>query len=106
MSALTYRDLLRIRTQYGVHERTSTFAQRIRADRAANVDGLQYRHVLTPTDREVTVRDHLGVTRPMRMFGANNYLGFATRPVVVRRTQEALTNRLRLEKQFHRTLEG
>ncbi|OZC04468.1 aminotransferase class I/II-fold pyridoxal phosphate-dependent enzyme [Rubricoccus marinus] len=90
MSALTYRDLLRIRTQYGVTKRTSTFAHRIREDRAANIDGLQYRHVLTETDREVTVRDYSGEVRPMRMFGANNYLGFATHPVVVKRVQEAV----------------
>ncbi len=91
VSALTYRDLLRIRTQYGVHKRTSTFAHGIREDRAANVDGLQYRHVLTPTDREVVVRDYSGQTRSMRMFGANNYLGFATHPVVLQRVKDAIS---------------
>lgn len=90
MNVLTYRELLRIRTQFGVAERTATFADRIWSEREANVDGLQYRHVLTPTDREVVVRDYAGETRPMRMFGANNYLGFATHPEIVRRTQEAI----------------
>ena len=54
------------------------------------MDGLQYRHVLTPTDREVMVRDYGGETRAMRMFGSNNYLGLATHPVVVERVQKAI----------------
>ncbi|MEL6614184.1 MAG: aminotransferase class I/II-fold pyridoxal phosphate-dependent enzyme [Bacteroidota bacterium] len=90
MNVLTYRELLRIRTQFGVAERTVTFADRIRGERDAGVDGLQYRHVLTPTDREVLVRDYSGETRPMRMFGANNYLGFATHPVITERVQKAI----------------
>ncbi|MEM1054768.1 MAG: aminotransferase class I/II-fold pyridoxal phosphate-dependent enzyme [Bacteroidota bacterium] len=90
MDVLTYRELLKIRTQLDASSRTATFSRRIWDERAANVDGLQYRHVLTPTDREVTVRDYAGETRPMLMFGSNNYLGLATHPVVVKRVQDAI----------------
>lgn len=92
MNVLTYRDLLRIRTQLDAPTRTATFSQRIWGEREANVDGLQYRHVLTPTDREVMVRDYGGETRAMRMFGSNNYLGLATHPVVVERVQKAIAD--------------
>lgn len=90
VSVITYRELLRIRTQLDATSRTTTFAQRIWDDRASNRDGLQYRHVLTPTDREVLVRDYSGETKRMRMFGANNYLGFATHPYVTERVQRAV----------------
>ena len=77
MNVLTYRDLLRIRTQLDAPTRTATFSQRIWGEREANVDGLQYRHVLTPTDREVTVRDYSGETRAMRSKEeANDYRYF------------------------------
>ena len=90
MKVITYRELLRIRTQYDAAARTATFSQYIWNDRKLGRDGLQYRYVLTPTDREVTVRDYSGKDRTMRMFGSNNYLGFATHPEVVRRVQEAV----------------
>ncbi|MEM6327204.1 MAG: aminotransferase class I/II-fold pyridoxal phosphate-dependent enzyme [Bacteroidota bacterium] len=90
MDVLTYRDLLRIRTQLDAASRTTTFSKRIWGERAASRDGLQYRHVLTPTDREVLVRDYSGEVRTMRMFGANNYLGFATHPRIIERVQQAV----------------
>lgn len=90
MSVITYRELLRIRTQLDAATRTTTFSRRIWEDRASNRDGLQYRHVLTPTDREVLVHDYSGETKRMLMFGANNYLGFATHPYIVERVQQAV----------------
>ena len=86
---LSYRDLVRIRTQMDLPGRTATFSGRIRGERRAGVDGLHYRRVLGPIDREVFVEDHEGVTRPMLMFGSNNYLGLATHPHVVERVQRA-----------------
>ncbi len=90
MSVITYRDLVRIRTQYNYSDRTSTFSNWIYDERKQTIDGLQYRSVLTPMDREVRVRDHSGETRSMLMFGSNNYLGLATHPLVVKRVQEAV----------------
>ncbi|MGB3545153.1 aminotransferase class I/II-fold pyridoxal phosphate-dependent enzyme [Rubrivirga sp.] len=86
---LSYRDLVRIRTQLDLKGRTSTFSERIRSERGAGIDGLHYRRVLGPIDREVFVTDHEGATRPMLMFGSNNYLGLATHPVVVERVRRA-----------------
>ncbi len=90
MNVLTYRDLVRIRTQLDFPDRTSTFARRVYDERERGVDGLHYRSTLGPMDREVAVRDHSGETRSMLMFGSNNYLGLATHPAVVRRVQEAV----------------
>lgn len=88
---MSYRDLLRIRTQLGLADRTQTFTDWIDAERRTGTDGLLFRKVLGPTDREVLVQGHRGAPRPMLMFGSNNYLGLATHPDVVARVQEAVT---------------
>jgi len=87
---LSYRDLVRIRTQLDLAERTSTFAGRIRGERAQAIDGLHFREILSRTGREVLVRDHAGATRTMLMFGSNNYLSLATHPRVIERVREAV----------------
>ena len=87
---LSYRDLVRIRTQLGLSERTHTFSSRIRGERAHAVDGLHFREVLSRTGREVVVRDHAGETRSMLMFGSNNYLDLATHPRVIEAVREAV----------------
>lgn len=87
---LSYRDLVRIRTQLDLGDRTSTFSGRIRGERATGIDGLHFREVLSKTDREVVVRDHLGEVRTMLMFGSNNYLGLATHPRVIEAVREAV----------------
>ncbi|WP_412062783.1 aminotransferase class I/II-fold pyridoxal phosphate-dependent enzyme [Rubrivirga sp. IMCC45206] len=87
---MSYRDLIRIRSGLGLAERTATFTDWILEERAAGTDGLQYRRVLGPMDRVVTVQSHTGPPRPMLMFGSNNYLGLATHPTVVRRVQRAV----------------
>ena len=87
---LSYRDLVRIRTRLDLETRTDTFSSRVRGERADEIDGLHFREVLSPADREVWVRDHTGRTRAMVMFGSNNYLGLATHPRVVERTREAV----------------
>ena len=63
--------------------RTSEFTGRIRGERVSGLDGLHFREILSKTGREVVVRDHLGETRTMLMFGSNNYLGLATHPRVI-----------------------
>lgn len=88
---MSYRDLLRIRTQLGFADRTRTFTDWIDDERRTGTDGLLFRKVLGPTDREVLVQGHRGAPRPMLMFGSNNYLGLATHPTVVARVQEAVT---------------
>lgn len=88
---LSYRDLVRLRTQCDLPERTSTFATRIQGEREVGIDGLHYRQVLGPMEREVFVRDHLGETRSMLMFGSNNYLGFATHPLIMERVKDAVS---------------
>ena len=88
---LTFRDLVRIRTQLSLADRTATFSDRIRQERADGADGLHFRQVLSPMDREVVVRDHLGRTQSMVMFGSNNYLGLATHPHVVERVRGAVS---------------
>lgn len=80
---LSYRDLVRIRTQMDLPGRTAEFTGRIRGERVDARDGLHFREVEGPADREVLVRDHRGETRPMLMFGSNNYLGLATHPRVI-----------------------
>jgi glycine C-acetyltransferase len=87
---LSYRDLVRIRTQMDLPGRTSEFTGRIRGEREGAVDGLHFREVLTAAEREVVVRDHRGEARPMLMFGSNNYLGLATHPRVIAAVQEAV----------------
>ncbi|MEM0961805.1 MAG: aminotransferase class I/II-fold pyridoxal phosphate-dependent enzyme [Bacteroidota bacterium] len=87
---LSYRDLVRIRTQLDMPERTATFSGRINQERRDQVDGLHFRQVLSPMGREVLVRDHSGETRSMLMFGSNNYLGLSTHPLVIERTREAV----------------
>ncbi|WP_420457066.1 aminotransferase class I/II-fold pyridoxal phosphate-dependent enzyme [Rubrivirga sp.] len=89
-TVLSYRDLVRIRTRMDLPGRTSEFTGRIRGERAEGIDGLHFREVLSKTGREVVVRDHLGETRSMLMFGSNNYLGLATHPRVVRAVQDAV----------------
>lgn len=87
---LSYRDLVRIRTQLDLPGRTSEFSGRIRGERGVGIDGLHFREILSAADREVVVRDHLGTTRSMLMFGSNNYLGLATHPRVIERVREAV----------------
>jgi glycine C-acetyltransferase len=52
--------------------------------------GMFFRRVLSPSDREVLVRNHDGTTQPMLMFGSNSYLGLPTHPHVRTRIEEAL----------------
>lgn len=87
---LSYRDLVRIRTQMDLEARTATFSGRIRGERQAGIDGLHFREVLSAADREVVVRDHLGQVRSMLMFGSNNYLGLATHPRVIEAVRAAV----------------
>ena len=87
---LSYRDLVRIRTQMDLPERTGTFSERIRAERHASIDGLHFRKVLSRTGRTVRIEDHAGHRQEMLMFGSNNYLGLATHPRVVAAVQNAV----------------
>ncbi len=89
-AVLSFRDLVRIRTQLGVHDRTATFSDRIRGERDSQIDGLHFREVLNRTGRDVSVRDHVGREQTMVMFGSNNYLGLATHPHVVEAMQSAV----------------
>ncbi len=87
---LSYRDVIRIRTQMDLASRTAEFSSRVRGERDRRLDGLQFREVLGKTGREVSVRDHHGTTRSMLMFGSNNYLGLATHPRVIEAVRSAV----------------
>lgn len=87
---LSYRDLVRIRTQMDLPGRTAEFSGRIRGERLDGTDGLHFREILSKTGREVMVRDHLGATRSMLMFGSNNYLGLSTHPRVIEAVRSAV----------------
>ncbi len=77
-------------TRLSGRERAGVVHRMMTGLRETRTDGLQQREILSPPGREVTVRDHHGHVRTMRMFGANNYLGFATHPVVQERVRKAV----------------
>ncbi|MBP1657751.1 MAG: hypothetical protein H6Q31_2352 [Bacteroidetes bacterium] len=73
-------------------ERTEVFGAFL-ADLQENQEMLHLRCVTSAADREVEVIDPVtGQTRPMLMFGSNNYLGLATHPHLLVRAQEALVH--------------
>ncbi len=87
---ITVRDMVRMSTRLSGRERAGVVHRMMTGLRETRTDGLQQREILSPPGREVTVRDHHGTVRTMRMFGANNYLGFATHPVVQERVRKAV----------------
>ncbi len=88
---ITIRDLVRMSSRLSGRERAGLVHRMVVGARAARTDGLQQRQVLSPPGREVVVQDHHGHVRTMRMFGANDYLGFATHPVVQERVRKAVS---------------
>ena len=88
---ITVRDMVRMSTRLSGRERAGVVHRMMTGLRETRTDGLQQREILSPPGREVVVRDHHGRVRTMRMFGANNYLGFATHPVVQERVRKAVT---------------
>ncbi len=90
-SDLTLLDVFLQGRRLGFRERTSLFSDWLTGLKRHDAGGLQiFRHVLSPMDREVLVRNHDGTTQRMRMFGSNSYLGLATHPYVREKVREAL----------------
>jgi glycine C-acetyltransferase len=72
-------------------ERTELFGAFLN-DMTQNKQMLYLRCITTAADREVEVIDPVtGQTRPMLMFGSNNYLGLATHPHLFDQATEALS---------------
>ncbi len=88
---ITVRDMVRMSTRLSGRERAGVVHRMMEGLRETRTDGLQQREILSPPGREVVVRDHHGHVRTMRMFGSNNYLGFATHPVVQERVRAAVS---------------
>lgn len=86
----TLRAILRHGQTLGYRDRTRYFQAFFDNLRQTKTDGLHLRLILSPMDREVLVRDHHGIERPMLMFGSNNYLGLANHPYVKERVREAV----------------
>jgi glycine C-acetyltransferase len=73
-------------------ERTEVFAGFL-GDLEKNQEMLCLRCITSAADREVQVIDPVsGQTRPMVMFGSNNYLGLATHPHLLERATEAFSH--------------
>ncbi len=71
-------------------ERTALFAEFMR-DLGTHKEMLCLRCITSAADRTVMVQDpETGATRPMLMFGSNNYLGLATHPTLRTHACEAL----------------
>ena len=88
---VTIRDMVRMSTRLSGRERAGVVHRMMTGLRETRTDGLQQREILSRPGREVVVRDHHGGVRTMLMFGANNYLGLATHPVVEARVRRAVT---------------
>ncbi|HEX8384874.1 MAG TPA: aminotransferase class I/II-fold pyridoxal phosphate-dependent enzyme [Rubricoccaceae bacterium] len=84
------RDMVRMSTRLGSRDRSAMISRLMDTLRATQTDGLHQREILSPPGREVVVRDHSGHVQPMLMFGANNYLGLATHPLVRERVHRAV----------------
>ncbi|HEX9951492.1 MAG TPA: aminotransferase class I/II-fold pyridoxal phosphate-dependent enzyme [Rubricoccaceae bacterium] len=88
---ITIRDMVRMSTRLSGRERAGVVHRMMASLRETRTDGLQQREILSPPGRTAVVRDHHGDVRTMLMFGANNYLGLATHPVVMERVREAVS---------------
>jgi glycine C-acetyltransferase len=75
----------------GFKERVSSFSQFVSSLRA-NKEFTYKREVVSPTGREVTIKDYYtGEHRQMLMFASNNYLGLANHPYINEKVQQAIS---------------
>ncbi|MBL1213808.1 MAG: aminotransferase class I/II-fold pyridoxal phosphate-dependent enzyme [Ignavibacteriae bacterium] len=83
------RQLLIMGRKENLKERTKFFESFIN-NLQKNKELQHLRCILSPSDREVFVKDrYTGKTKKMLMFGSNNYLGLANHPYVIEITKSA-----------------